>query len=62
MRGGQRPGAGRKPRPDNKMIRVSISLTPEEYDWLKGRPDGMGRVIRQLIDAELKRHVLSCQA
>ena len=50
MKGGTRPGAGRKPRPDDKMIRVAISLTPEQYDWLKAQPEGMAAAVRKLIE------------
>ena len=49
MKGGTRPGAGRKPRPDDKMIRVSVSLTPKQYEWLKAQPGGMGDMVRYLI-------------
>jgi len=58
MKGGQRPGAGRKPRPDDKMIRVSVSLTPKQYEWLKAQPGGMGETVRKLIENEVERGII----
>ena len=57
-KGGQRPGAGRKPRPDDKMIRVAISLTPEQYDWLKAQDASMGETVRKLIENEVDRGII----
>lgn len=51
MKGGARPGTGPKPRPDDKMIRVAISLTPEQYAWLSNRPEGMGVTVRYFIES-----------
>ena len=55
MKGGARKGAGRKPRPDDRMIRVSLSLTPEQYDWLKDRPEGMAVTVRYFILQAMSR-------
>ena len=53
MKGGNRSGAGRKPRPDDKMVRVAISLTPEQYDWLSKRPEGMAVTVRYFIESAM---------
>jgi len=54
-KGGTRPGAGRKPRPDDKMVRVSISLTPEQYEWLSERPEGMAVTVRYFVLQAMSR-------
>ena len=56
-KGGNRPGAGRKPSP-HTMIRVAISLTPEQYAWLKAQDASMGETVRKLIENEIKWKII----
>lgn len=58
MKGGARKGAGRKPRPDDKMIRVAISLAPEQYAWLKAQPASMSLIVRVLILREMSEEAI----
>ena len=61
MKGGTRPGAGRKPSP-HTMIRVAISLTPEQYAWLKAQPASMSLVVRVLILHEMSEEAITVAA
>jgi hypothetical protein len=48
MRGGKRPGAGRRAKEGEKMIRVSGRLTPAQYEMLKKA--GGFSAIRRIIN------------
>lgn len=41
------------------MIRVAISLTPEQYDWLSERPEGMAVTVRYFIEHAMSEERLA---
>ena len=48
-RGGKRNGAGRKPIGSARAISVSITLTPEDIEYLKSIHAALSVAIRELI-------------
>lgn len=54
--GGRRPGAGRKPLGEDKMVRLNVMLENKHIDKAARIGEGnVSRGIRLLIDAEMKR-------
>jgi len=38
-RGGARSGAGRKPKPDGPLVKLSIRVRPEVKEWLQSQAE-----------------------
>ena len=52
--GGHRPNAGRPVQSRGRLIRVLISLYPDQREWLAGQ-GSVAASIRAAIDAQMKR-------
>ena len=52
--GGHRPNAGRPVQTRGRMVRVLISLYPDQREWLAGR-GSVAASIRAAVDAQIKR-------
>jgi len=48
-RGGKRPGAGRPALYDEKLVPVSVWLTPSQIEWCKKKCGSVSTAIRKLI-------------
>ena len=53
-RGGHRPNAGRPVQSRGRLVRVLISLYPDQREWLAGQ-GSVAASIRAAIDAQIKR-------
>ena len=53
--GGHRPNAGRPVQSRGRLIRVLISLYPDQREWLAGRGGGVAAVIRAAVDEKIQR-------
>ena len=54
--GGNRPNAGRPVQSRGRLIRVLISLYPDQREWLVGQ-GSVAAVIRAAIDEKIQREV-----
>ena len=54
--GGRRPNAGRPVQSRGRLIRVLISLYPDQREWLVGQ-GSVAAVIRAAIDEKIQREV-----
>ena len=52
--GGHRPNAGRPVQSRGRLIRVLISLYPDQREWLVGQ-GSVAAVIRAAVDEKIKR-------
>ena len=52
--GGHRPNAGRPVQTRGRLVRVLISLYPDQREWLVGR-GGVAASIRAAIDEKIQR-------
>lgn len=52
-RGGKREGAGRPPKPEGRLTRYTISVPPEQFEWV--RAHGGAKRIRALIAAAMRQ-------
>ena len=52
--GGRRPNAGRPVQTRGRLVRVLISLYPDQREWLAGQ-ENRAAAIRAAIDAQIKR-------
>ena len=54
--GGHRPGSGRPIQSRGRLIRVLISLYPDQREWLVGQ-GSVAAVIRAAVDEKIQREV-----
>ena len=54
--GGHSPKAGRPIQTRGRLVRVLISLYPDQREWLAGQKN-QAAAIRAAIDAQIKREV-----
>ena len=52
--GGRRPNAGRPVQSRGRLVRVLISLYPDQREWLAGH-DNRAAAIRAAIDEKIQR-------
>lgn len=52
--GGQREGAGRKPKETGKKVRRTVTLTPEQAEWFDSQQNA-SETVRKLIQQAMKR-------
>ena len=52
--GGHRPGSGRHIQSRGRLVRVLISLYPDQREWLAGQ-GSVAAVIRAAIDEKIQR-------
>lgn len=52
--GGNRPNAGRPIQPRGRLVRVLISLYPDQREWLAGK-ENRAAAIRAAIDEKIQR-------
>ena len=54
--GGRRPNAGRPVQSRGRLIRVLISLYPDQREWLAGR-GSVAAAVRAAVDEKIQREV-----
>jgi hypothetical protein len=53
--GGRREGAGRKPKDKARKERVTVTLPPDQIEWLRQQGNA-SETVRRLIEREVKQH------
>lgn len=57
MRGGKRPGAGRPAvRQEGKRVQLSISVSAETRQWMRGAADQMGERMGVVVDSLVQHY------
>ncbi len=55
--GGLRPGAGRKPKPGERFVAISVKLKPELVAALRERRARTGEAINAIINEAIERYL-----
>lgn len=54
IRGGKRPGSGRKPISQSEpLVEVTVTLLQSQVAWLRSQTDNVSQFVRNLIEKEM---------